>query len=119
MLKIACGLATVLAIVPSALAQELSIAKQGYFFVGGAIDPKREGSPMVGHMYVEYQVPQRLAHPYPVVMIHGGGGQGTKRPLCPSCGRRLTTRSDHPARCRISSAIEHRRIRRSWDRRCG
>ena len=36
-----------------------------------------EGSPTVGHMYVEYQVPQRLAHPYPVVMIHGGSQTGT------------------------------------------
>jgi pimeloyl-ACP methyl ester carboxylesterase len=53
------------------------IAKQGYFFVGGAIDPNREGSPTVGHMYVEYQVPQRLTHPYPVVMIHGGSQTGT------------------------------------------
>ena len=55
----------------------IEIAKQGYFFVGGAIDPKREGSPIVGHMYVEYQVPARLAHPYPVVMIHGGSQTGT------------------------------------------
>jgi pimeloyl-ACP methyl ester carboxylesterase len=55
----------------------LVIAKQGYFFVGGAIDQSREGSPTVGHMYVEYQVPQRLAHPYPVVMIHGGSQTGT------------------------------------------
>jgi pimeloyl-ACP methyl ester carboxylesterase len=28
-------------------------------------------------MYVEYWVPQDLRHPLPVVMIHGGGGQGT------------------------------------------
>jgi pimeloyl-ACP methyl ester carboxylesterase len=55
----------------------LVIAKQGYFFVGGTIDTSREGSPTVGHMYVEYQVPQRLAHPYPVVMIHGGSQTGT------------------------------------------
>jgi pimeloyl-ACP methyl ester carboxylesterase len=55
----------------------LVISKQGYFFVGGSIDKGREGSPTVGHMYVEYQVPQRLAHPYPVVMIHGGSQTGT------------------------------------------
>src|SRR6516162_64906 len=55
----------------------LVIAKQGYFFVGGTIDPKLEGSPTVGHMYVEFQVPQQLSHPYPVVMIHGGGQTGT------------------------------------------
>ena len=28
-------------------------------------------------MYVEFQVPQNLAHPYPVVMIHGGSQTGT------------------------------------------
>jgi len=55
----------------------LAISKQGYFFVGGVIEPKIEGSPTVGHMYVEFQIPQRLVHPYPVVMIHGGGQTGT------------------------------------------
>src|SRR4051794_37683025 len=55
----------------------LVIAKQGYFFVGGKIDPSIEGSPTVGHMYVEYQIPQKLEHPFPVVMIHGGGQTGT------------------------------------------
>jgi pimeloyl-ACP methyl ester carboxylesterase len=55
----------------------LVIARQGYFFVGGRIEPALQGSPTVGHMYVEYQIPQALAHPYPVVMIHGGGQTGT------------------------------------------
>jgi pimeloyl-ACP methyl ester carboxylesterase len=55
----------------------LVIAKQGYFFAGGKIDRSIEGSPMVGQMYVEYQVPEKLAHPYPVVMIHGGSQTGT------------------------------------------
>src|SRR5258708_23274465 len=59
---------------PSAQAADgpLVIAKQGYFFVGGKIDTTIEGSPMVGQMYVEYQIPQKLEHPHPVVMIHGG-----------------------------------------------
>jgi pimeloyl-ACP methyl ester carboxylesterase len=55
----------------------LVIAKQGYFFVGGKIDPTIDGSPMVGQMYVEFQIPEKLAHPYPVVMIHGGSQTGT------------------------------------------
>src|SRR5215467_14542584 len=65
--------------IPSARAQTepLMIARQGYFFVGGTIDTSREGSPMVGHMYVEFQVPQKASHPYPVVMIHGGSQTGT------------------------------------------
>ena len=55
----------------------LVIAKQGYFFAGGKIDRSIEGSPVVGQMYVEYQIPQTLEQPYPIVMIHGGGQTGT------------------------------------------
>jgi pimeloyl-ACP methyl ester carboxylesterase len=55
----------------------LVIAKQGYFFVGGRIERAIEGAPMVGQMYVEFQIPQKLEHPYPIVMIHGGGQTGT------------------------------------------
>ena len=55
----------------------LTIAKQGYFFVGGRIDPAVDGSPMVGQMYVEFQIPATLQHPYPIVMIHGGSQTGT------------------------------------------
>ncbi len=55
----------------------LVIARQGYFFVGGRIDRAIEGAPMVGQIYVEFQIPERLEHPYPVVMIHGGSQTGT------------------------------------------
>jgi pimeloyl-ACP methyl ester carboxylesterase len=55
----------------------LVIAKQGYFFAGGKIDRTIEGSPMVGQMYVEYQIPEKLEHRYPLVMIHGGSQTGT------------------------------------------
>ncbi|HEY2135588.1 MAG TPA: alpha/beta hydrolase [Xanthobacteraceae bacterium] len=55
----------------------LVIAKQGYFFAGGKIDSSIQGSPMVGQMYVEFQIPQKLEHPFPVVMIHGGSQTGT------------------------------------------
>jgi len=55
----------------------LVIAKQGYFFAGGRIDRTIEGSPMVGQMYVEFQIPEKLEHRYPVVMIHGGSQTGT------------------------------------------
>jgi pimeloyl-ACP methyl ester carboxylesterase len=55
----------------------LVLAKASYFFVGGKIDTSVAGSPMVGQMYVEYMIPQRLLHPYPVVMVHGGNQTGT------------------------------------------
>jgi pimeloyl-ACP methyl ester carboxylesterase len=75
LLACACLLSTSLAV-----AQErgpLVLAKSSYFFVGGKIDTAVEGSPTVGQLYVEYMIPQRLLHPYPVVMIHGGGQTGT------------------------------------------
>src|ERR1700742_3600718 len=49
----------------------LVIAKQGYFFVGGHYVDAPGGQVMAGHAYVDYQIPQDLKHPYPIVMIHG------------------------------------------------
>jgi pimeloyl-ACP methyl ester carboxylesterase len=28
-------------------------------------------------MYVEYMIPSQVRHPFPIVLVHGGGGQGT------------------------------------------
>ena len=72
--------AAVLLTAPLARAQErgpLALASASYFFVGGKIDTSVEGSPMVGHMYVEYMIPARRRHPYPIVMVHGGSQTGT------------------------------------------
>jgi pimeloyl-ACP methyl ester carboxylesterase len=72
--------AAVLLAAPLARAQErgpLALASASYFFVGGKIDTSVEGSPMVGKMYVEYMIPARRRHPYPIVMVHGGSQTGT------------------------------------------
>jgi pimeloyl-ACP methyl ester carboxylesterase len=61
----------------------LSIAKQGHFFVGGKYVDGKDGPVMAGHAYVEFQIPQELKHPYPIVMIHGcctAGGSFTGTP---------------------------------------
>jgi pimeloyl-ACP methyl ester carboxylesterase len=55
----------------------LVLKKASYFYVGGRIDTKAKGSPIVGHMYVEYMIPQELRSPYPIVMVHGGNQTGT------------------------------------------
>jgi pimeloyl-ACP methyl ester carboxylesterase len=55
----------------------LVIAKQGYFFAGGSYYNAADGQFMSGQMYVEFQIPQRLKHAYPIVLIHGGGLTGT------------------------------------------
>jgi pimeloyl-ACP methyl ester carboxylesterase len=49
----------------------LSIAKQGHFFVGGKYVDTPAGKVLAGHAYVEYQIPTKQLHPYPIVMIHG------------------------------------------------
>ena len=46
-------------------------------FAGGNIYLSLPGSPMVGQLYAEFQIPQKLLHPYPIVMIHGGSQTGT------------------------------------------
>src|SRR5262249_3525299 len=33
--------------------------------------------PMVGQAYVQFQIPQRQLHPYPIIMIHGGSQTGS------------------------------------------
>ena len=79
--------ALLLAMIPASIlsaapagAQEsepLTLAQASYFFVGGRIDTAAEGSPMLGHMYVESMIPARRSEPYPIVMVHGGGQTGT------------------------------------------
>jgi pimeloyl-ACP methyl ester carboxylesterase len=55
----------------------LVLKSASYFYVGGKIDTKAKGSPIAGHMYVEYMIPQQLRSPYPIVMVHGGNQTGT------------------------------------------
>jgi len=58
-------------------AEPFVLAKTGYLFAGGKIDSSLPGSPMIGQLYAEFQIPQKLLHPYPIVMIHGGSQTGT------------------------------------------
>ena len=57
----------------------LDIAEWSFFWVGvervtlpGGTSPVVSGK----QMYVEYQVPAKVKHPFPIVLIHGGGGSG-------------------------------------------
>ncbi len=61
----------------TAKAAPLVIAKQGYFFVAGRYSTAKDGPIMTGQMFVQFQIPQRQTHRYPVVMWHGGGQTGT------------------------------------------
>lgn len=58
--------------------EPLRLAAQGFFWAGSElIDHPVAGKAMRGQQYVEFWIPQELKHPLPIVMIHGGGGQGT------------------------------------------
>jgi len=55
----------------------LKLADQGCFWVGIQRKQMSYGAIALGQMYVQYMIPAEKRHPYPVVMVHGGGGQGT------------------------------------------
>ncbi|MDD3181080.1 MAG: alpha/beta hydrolase [Opitutaceae bacterium] len=50
---------------------------RGRFYVGGHYRTDAQGVTRIyGQMYVEYQMPAKSAHPYPIIMIHGAGSTG-------------------------------------------
>ncbi|GAB2862498.1 alpha/beta hydrolase [Lentzea nigeriaca] len=62
---------------PARAASSLTISEQGAFWVGVGRKPTEAGTAAEAAMYVQYQIPADLRYPLPVVMVHGGGGQGT------------------------------------------
>jgi pimeloyl-ACP methyl ester carboxylesterase len=60
-----------------AAAQPLDLAEWSYFWVGVEQAHLARGTAVNGkQMYVEYWIPAQVRHPYPIVLVHGGGGQG-------------------------------------------
>lgn len=57
--------------------EPLVIARQGYLFAGGQYATIEGRRVLNGQLYAEFQIPQNLAHPYPVIMVHGGSQSGT------------------------------------------
>jgi pimeloyl-ACP methyl ester carboxylesterase len=56
----------------------IAIAEHSYFWVGVERQRLADGEVATTgkHMYVEYFVPAERRHEYPLVLVHGGGGQG-------------------------------------------
>jgi pimeloyl-ACP methyl ester carboxylesterase len=52
----------------------MKLADQGYFWVGTEHKKVSYGTILTGQMYVQYLIPAQVRHPYPVVLVHGGGG---------------------------------------------
>jgi pimeloyl-ACP methyl ester carboxylesterase len=55
----------------------MKLADQGYFWVGMEEKKVQAGTILVGQTFVQYLKPQQKRHRFPVVLIHGGAGQGT------------------------------------------
>jgi pimeloyl-ACP methyl ester carboxylesterase len=80
LLLVAAGLTfSALAAQPVASKEPLVLTDQGYFFVGGDYVEAEEdqGQSMTGQIFVHFQIPDELQHPFPIVMIHGGSQTGT------------------------------------------
>jgi pimeloyl-ACP methyl ester carboxylesterase len=55
----------------------LDLAEWSYFFVGVERAELARATYVNGkQMYVETFIPAQVRHPYPIVLVHGGGGQG-------------------------------------------
>src|SRR5258707_12055458 len=55
----------------------LAIARDGFFYVGGKSVAINARPYMSGQMYVEFRIPAKQTHPFPIVMVHGGTMSGT------------------------------------------
>jgi len=57
----------------------ISLRDQGFFWVGARPTPTADGkgTTIQGQMYVGFQLVANKKHPYPLVLVHGGGGQAT------------------------------------------
>lgn len=53
------------------------VARQGIFWVEGDHVESEMGTLQRGPMFVQWMAPEVVTAPYPVVLVHGGGGQGT------------------------------------------
>ena len=76
-LTVALVLAAAGAAIVAQAPEPLSIAKQGYLFAGGKYSTVNNRQVMSGHLYAEFQIPSKQTHPWPIVMVHGGGQTGT------------------------------------------
>jgi pimeloyl-ACP methyl ester carboxylesterase len=66
---------------PEALAARatppLKLKAQGSFWIGTRRVPGEGATRASGQMFVQYLIPEALKCPWPLVLVHGGGGQGT------------------------------------------
>jgi pimeloyl-ACP methyl ester carboxylesterase len=52
----------------------MKLADMGHFWVGLEHKKMPYGTILAGQMYVQYMIPAQVRRPYPIVLVHGGGG---------------------------------------------
>jgi pimeloyl-ACP methyl ester carboxylesterase len=52
----------------------MKLADTGYFWVGTEHKKMPYGTIITGQMFVQYFTPAEVRHPFPVILVHGGGG---------------------------------------------
>jgi pimeloyl-ACP methyl ester carboxylesterase len=58
------------------MSEPIVIGERGRYFIGGQLVQAEAGTRMKAQTFVQYEFPVEVKHQYPVVMVHGGGGQG-------------------------------------------
>jgi pimeloyl-ACP methyl ester carboxylesterase len=54
-----------------------TLAREGFFYVGGKPTTVNGRTYIAGQMYVDVRIPAKQTHPYPIVMVHGGTRSAT------------------------------------------
>jgi pimeloyl-ACP methyl ester carboxylesterase len=52
----------------------MKLADMGYFWVGTEHKKMPYGTILTGQMFVQYFTPVDVRHPFPIILVHGGGG---------------------------------------------
>ena len=65
-----------LALCGAAVAATRPVVTQDWFYVGGHYIDTPKGQVLTGSMYTQVFTPVKVTHPYPIILIHGGGGTG-------------------------------------------
>jgi pimeloyl-ACP methyl ester carboxylesterase len=60
---------------PRHLEGELVTSRRGFFWVGDDTVSLPQGAVPRGQMFVRWEAPETVTKPYPLVLVHGGGGQ--------------------------------------------
>ena len=63
---------------PHLIDAPLVTSRRGQFWIPGDVISTPSGTVQRGSMYVTWEAPEVVSQPYPVVLVHGGGGQGSE-----------------------------------------